>query len=133
MLESDMRQILVALLKPLHAIAVENGYCHPGSPDINYAEGWIECKATNNWPARPGTAVVLDHPVTPEQKIFMMKRERVNGACFVMLNISGEWLLFEGKIAAEYLGRATRVELYDLAVRCWKRTPRTPELVECLT
>lgn len=134
MIERDMRQKLVALLKKdTHAIAVENGGCHPGTPDINCSLGWIECKATNEWPARSSTPVRLDHPITPGQRIFMHKRARVNGRAWVMLNISGEWLLFDGIIAAEYLGKATRAELYELALRCWKRTPTTEELLEILT
>lgn len=128
-----MRGDLVALLKPLHAIAVENGGCHPGTPDINCAAGWIECKATNQWPARADTPVRLDHPITPGQRIFMHKRARVNGNVWVMLNIRGEWMLFGGIIAAEHVGKATREQLYELAIRTWKRTPTTAELIECLT
>jgi len=128
-----MRQKLVALLKPLHAFAVENGGCHPGTPDINCSLGWIECKATNNWPARSCTPVRLDHEITPQQRIWMHKRARVNGKAWVMLNIRGEWMLFCGIIAAENVGKATREELYELAIRTWKRTPTTDELIECLT
>ena len=53
MIESDMRGQLVKILRPLGAFAVENGGCHPGTPDIAYRSGWIECKATEQWPARP--------------------------------------------------------------------------------
>jgi len=128
-----MRQKLVALLKPLHAIAVENGGCHPGTPDINCTLGWIECKATNQWPARSCTPVRLDHPITPGQRIFMHKRARVNGKVWVMLNIDGAWLLFRGIVAAEHVGKATRDQLYEIAERTWDRTPTTEELIECLT
>lgn len=132
MIERDMRQKLVALLKPLHAHAVENGGCHPGTPDIWFARGGIECKATNNWPARSCTPVKLDHPVTPGQRIWMHKRARAGGKGWIMLNIAGEWLLFDGVTGAEYLGKATRAELYELALRRWTRNPTTEELLECL-
>lgn len=134
MIERDMRAKLVKLLKAdLNAFAVENGGCHPGTPDINCSLGWIECKATNNWPARSCTPVRLDHELTPQQRIWMHKRARVNGRAWVMLNISGEWLLFEGIVAAEHLGKSTRQELYEIAMKTWKRTPTTQELIECLT
>lgn len=133
MLENDMRGKLVKLLQPLHAFAVENGGCHPGTPDINCLAGWIECKATNNWKARSCTPVTLDHPVTPGQRIFMHKRARAGGKAWVMLNISGEWLLFDGIVAAEQLGTSTREQLYEIAMKTWKRTPTTPELIECLS
>jgi len=134
MLESAMRQKVVKLLKAdLDAFAVENGGCHPGTPDINCSLGWIECKATNQWPARATTRVRLDHDLTPQQRIWLHKRARVGGRAWVMLNISGEWMLFDGKVAAEHLGVSTREELYEFAMRTWKKTPTTQELIECLT
>lgn len=127
-----MRTKLVGLLRPLDAFAVENGGCHPGTPDINHRDGWIECKATNRWPARPDTPVALDHPLTQGQRIWLWKRARVNGACHVMLTVAGEWLLFDGKTAADHLGRATRAKLYELALCVWTRTPTTKELLQWL-
>jgi len=133
MIERDMRKQLVRLLAPLGAYAVENGGCHPGTPDIATTVGPIECKATNQWPARPDTPVVLDHDLTQNQRIFLIKWDRVNGKAWVMLNIAGEWLLFDGLVAAKHLGKVTRRELYDLALECWQRTPKTEELVALLT
>lgn len=132
MIESAMRKKLVELLKPLHAVSVENGQCHPGTPDVWYAEGGIECKATEYWPARPNTPVVLDHPVTPQQKIFAIKRHKAGGKVFFMLTIAGEWLLFDGPTGAARLGTATRQELYDLSLMHWRRTPTTEELLQWL-
>jgi hypothetical protein len=132
-IERDMRKQLVKLLAPFGAYAVENGGCHPGTPDIATTMGPIECKATNQWPARADTIVKLDHDMTPGQRIFMIKWNRVNGRAWVMLNIAGEWLLFDGLTAARHLGKVTRVELYDLALDCWQRTPKTEELVALLS
>lgn len=133
MIERDMRGKLVKLLQPLHAFAVENGGAHPGTPDINCSLGWIECKATNQWPARSCTKVRLDHELTPQQRIWLHKRARVNGKAWVMLNISGEWMLFGGIVAAEIMGKSTRKQLYDMAIRTWTCTPTTSELIECLS
>ena len=132
MIEKDMRGQLVKLLRPLGAFAVENGGCHPGTPDIAYVGGWIECKATNQWPARADTPVKLDHDLTRQQRIWLMKWQRVNGRAFVMLNIAGEWLLFEGLVAVAIIGNGTRDELYESALATWPRMPRTDELCPLL-
>lgn len=124
-----MRKQLVKLLAPLGAFAVENGGAHPGTPDIAYRDGWIECKATNQWPAREDTPVKLDHDLTQQQRIWLWKWHRVNGRAFVMLNVAGDWLLFDGPDAAEHLGKVTKAELFELAVKTWDRTPKTAELV----
>lgn len=130
-----MRGQLVALLKPLGAFAVENGGAHPGTPDIATTVGWIECKATNQWPARPETGVKLDHDLTKQQRIWLMRWHRVNGRAWVMLNVDGDWLLFEGLAAVCILGGdepGTRAELFKNALATWNRTPQTNELLPLL-
>lgn len=127
-----MRKQLVKLLRPLGAFAVENGGAHPGTPDIAYRSGWIECKATEQWPAGADTPVRLDHDLTKQQRIWQIKWACVNGRAFVMLNIAREWLLFNGIVAATILGGkdgGTRQELYDNALKVWNRTPKTEELL----
>ena len=128
-----MRQKLVAILRPLHAVAVENGGACPGTPDIWYRDGGIECKATEQWPARVNTPVVLDHPVTKQQKIWITLRRRSGGLCFIMLNIARTWLLFEGLRGVELLGKATQQELRDGALEVWERTPTYEQLEKWLT
>ncbi len=126
-----MRGQLVKILHPLGAFAVENGGCHPGTPDIAYRDGWIECKATNQWPASMETPVRLDHDLTKQQRIWLMKWHRVNGRAFVMLNIAREWLLFDGLTAVSILGGkegGTRRELYDACLELWCHTPKFHEL-----
>lgn len=132
MIERDMRQKLVELLKPLGAFAVENGGCTPGTPDVACTRGWIECKATERWPAREDTVVKLDHELSQTQRIWILKWSRRGGRAWVMLNIAGEWLLFDGMEAREHLGRATRQQLYRIARSTWNRTPTTEELLACL-
>lgn len=135
MIEKDMRGQLVKLLQPIGAYAVENGGCHPGTPDIATVLGPIECKATNQWPARPDTPVKLDHDLTQGQRIFLMKWHRVNGCAWVMLNIAGDWLLFEGTVAVSILGgrkAGTKLELFENALGTWSRKPKTEELIPLL-
>lgn len=135
MIESDMRGQLVKLLAPIGAYAVENGGCHPGTPDIATVLGPIECKATNQWPVRPETPVKLDHDLTKGQRIFLMRWHRVGGAAWVMLNIAGAWLLFEGIVAVACLGGkepGTAAELFESVVTIWYRKPKTEELLTAL-
>ena len=70
--EAAFRSRIVKLLKPLHAMPVENPVW-PGSPDISYAGGWIELKI-EKWTRRNGELVLpLDH-LTPQQKLWMYLR-----------------------------------------------------------
>ena len=128
MKESHMRQLIVKLLKPLHAISVENGGCHPGTPDVSYAGGWIELKATERWPARPETVVKLRHPMTQQQKIFHVKRCEAGGSSWVLVTIAGEWLLFRGEVAARVLGLGTRKDFFRDAVDFWDGMPTYTQL-----
>ena len=124
-----MRGQLVSVMKPLHAFAVENGGAYPGTPDIAYIGGWIECKATDYWPARPGTIVQLDHHLTEAQRVFIVRQAVRGGKSLVMLNIQREWLLLEGMTAVKHLEvDATREMLYDLALGHWKRKPTFEQL-----
>lgn len=135
MIERDMRQKIVAALKGLHAVAVENGGACPGTPDINYRDGWIECKSTENWPAREDTPVRLDHDLTKQQRIWIIQRARVNGRVFVLLEIAGDWLLFNGMVAVSILGGkepGTKAELFQNCLVHWNHTPTTDDLTPWL-
>ena len=59
-----MRGRLTKALRSLHAVAVENPV-HPGTPDINYSEGWIEAKWLRAWPRKPETVVTVDFNAGP--------------------------------------------------------------------
>lgn len=132
MLESSMRRVLIKVLYPLGAFAVENGIALPGTPDIAYVGGWIECKATERWPKNAKTKVRLDHELTPEQKTWQFRWERSGGKAYVMLTVGREWLLFEGKYAALHLGYQTRKTLLENAIGHWTKIPSFDELAKLL-
>lgn len=131
MLERNLRRAVVRLLRPLHAISVENGLCCPGTPDVNFAWGWIELKSTNAWPVRADTPVRLDHPLTPQQRIWIRNRCATGGNVWILLTVASEWLLFRGE-KAEVVGVASKEELRRAALATWQKTPSREELIECL-
>lgn len=133
MLENaTMRKTVVRLLKPLHAVSVENGMTHPGTPDVSYAGGWIENKAMEHWPVKPETPLRVDH-FTPQQRIFLIRRRKAGGRAFLLLTVERDWLLFDGDTAARFLGTSTKAELLPMALATWiGKTPPAAELIACL-
>lgn len=113
-----MRPRVLAALQRLHAIPVENITACPGTPDVNYVEGWLELKWLREWPARPHTVVSIEH-FTGQQRVWHTRRARVGGSSYLLLEVRCEWLLFTGKVAAEHVGKVTRAELYRLCVGYW--------------
>ena len=126
-----MRQQLVRALKPLDAISVENSV-GPGTPDINYTTGWIECKWLRSWPKKAETVVRLGHPLMPDQIAWIKRRVAHNGAVWVMLQCKREWLLFYGLTAIAFLGHANYKDLCTVAYHYWPNGLNTDELIEIL-
>ena len=121
-----MRRRVIQWLKPLNAIPVENP-AQPGTPDVNYVEGWIELKKLNAWP-RDGEAVVRVEHFTPQQRNWLKLRRMRGGRAWLLLQVKDEWLLFDGRTAADTLGRVNRHELERLAARHWRNGLRAEEL-----
>lgn len=127
-----MRQALVDAMRPLDPISVENS-AYPGTPDINYADGWIECKELKSWPVRPDTIVRVDC-FTQQQRVWLSRRVAAGGLTWLMLKVGQEWLLFSGNVAATMVGRVCRRQLEQVALRCWpSRKEMQKEIVECLS
>ena len=115
MSEQHMRGRVVRALRSVHAVAVENPAL-PGTPDINYVEGWIETKWLRDWPTNSTTRVKIDH-FTPQQRVWHVKRRLAGGTCWVLLQCKKEWILLDGAVAALHLNQTTREELISLADR----------------
>lgn len=132
MSEATMRANVLDTLRELDALAVENPI-RPGTPDVNYVEGWIELKWLRRWPkVKEGVAVKIDH-YTPQQRRWLARRHRKGGAAFLLLQVGRDWLLFRGDVAAEHVGRCSRARLFELAHRSWVNGLKREELVLCLT
>ena len=119
MSEQTMRQRVVKALKCLDAWSVENP-CRPGTPDVNYIEGWIELKHAEKWPARAATPLRLGH-FTPQQRLHLRRRWHLGGNAYLLLQVDQDWLLFDGETAAEFVGLQPRQELYLRARASWHR------------
>lgn len=113
MAETQQRGRVIRALTALNAVPVENPAL-PGTPDVNYTEGWIELKWLRDWPAKAETTVTFRH-FTPQQRVWHMRRRTVGGRTWVLIQCKREWILLDGMVAALHLNHATREELYELA------------------
>ena len=102
----------VLLAARLDPVRVENPI-HPGTPDVNLADGkWIELKCIAAWPVRTATTVRIPH-YTPQQRVFLYRRWKyAPGSTLLLLEVCADrqWLLFDGDVAAKVVGRGTTAE-----------------------
>lgn len=130
--ESDARTLVLAALRPLDPIYVENA-ARAGCGDVNYVEGWLELKWLASWPKRPETPVNLPE-FTPQQRVFLVKRCRAGGQARVLLRVGKSWLLIPGLWAALRLGKgATKSEIVKAAELYWLTVLGGPELAAWLS
>lgn len=115
--EREMRQRVVGALRPLHAVSVENGV-GVGTPDVNYAHGWIELKSVERWPKDPAGVLRVEH-FTPAQRIWLRARQQAGGLSWLLLKVDRDWLLFRGDAAAETVGVSDRWTLIERASKVW--------------
>lgn len=103
-----LRPILIAAR--LDPVRVENPI-HPGTPDVNFCDGWIELKTIETWPAAD-RILPLRH-FTAQQRVWLYRRWKyAPGTTHLLLEVRAakQWLLFDGDIAAKVVGRATEAE-----------------------
>lgn len=130
MSESSQRQRVIRTLKTLGALPVENPV-QPGTPDVNYIEGWIELKWMRRWPAGKGTVIRLPH-FTRRQRRWLKRRWENGGATWLLLQVGREWLLFTGPVASDLVGFISREELYTHAYSRWTKGLNEKEFISCL-
>lgn len=117
--ESSLRAAVNEALLLLDAVAVENSAL-PGTPDVNYVEGWLELKSVPCWPTNIKVPLRVEH-WTPEQKVWHLRRSRAGGETYVLLEVvnPGTCMLIRGDVAARILGVASYQELAAVAVVEW--------------
>lgn len=128
MSETGMWDALRAELRGLHPVRIESRAIGMGTPDVNYAHGWIELKYLRSWPKRPETRVRIEH-YTKEQRSWAVQRTQAGGRVFLLLKVGeNEWLLLHGAVAARSVGQVNRADLYKLTMARWTRKPKATEL-----
>ena len=123
-----MRGKVVRALRKLNAISVENPAL-PGTPDVNYIEGWIELKWLRQWPVGEQTPVRFEH-FTPQQRVWQLRRRRAGGRSWALVQCRRDWLLFSGEVAALNLGFMTKAEMFVHADKTWSAGLPEEELRE---
>ena len=124
--EQEQRQLLVkALTKAgFDATSVENP-AYPGTPDIQYIGGWIECKYLEDWPKRERTTVRIDH-FTQQQRVWLLRRFIAckkrgswvsQGWLVLYVSSTKDWLVFDGGVAASDVAKdgVNKTRLFELA------------------
>lgn len=132
MTEKRLRRKVCQMLSRVHRdpISVENS-AYPGTPDVNYADGWIELKALEKWPARKSTPVRIGH-FTQQQKVWLRRRWKISRNAWLLLVVGAEWLLFDGETAFLKVGKSSRSELFDVAFCSWMWQPSNTDFVNVL-
>jgi len=130
--EQAMWQALRPIMLGTHAVRIESSSTGAGIPDVECIFGWMELKYLDKWPARCNTKIRIKH-FTKEQRSWLLLRERLGEATFLMVKIGKmEWWLFRGSMAAIYIGELNKVELSTKTVARWNRKPKRTELIQCL-
>lgn len=124
-----MRGRVVKALRSLNAISVENP-AFPGTPDVNFIEGWLELKWLRAWPVHKGTVVTIPH-YTQQQRVWLLQRWRLGGKAFLLVQVRLEWLLFTGGQAWD-VGRVPRAGLYQRAIKKWDDGLSDQDLIDVL-
>jgi hypothetical protein len=127
MSESAMWEAIRPVLKSCDPVRIESPIS-PGVPDVNYTLGWIELKYLDAWPVRAGTPVKISH-FTKKQRVWLIRRRMSGGNAFLLLKVGAyEWLLFDGRVAAENIDKVNKEQLTKLCLGRWLRLPKIKEL-----
>jgi hypothetical protein len=115
----------------LDPIRVENRALK-GTPDVNYIYGWLELKHADRWPPKGGP-LQLKHAPTPEQRVFLLRREGLGGRAFLCLRVGKEWFLINGWVAHEMWGVGRLPpDRKEIEERCFYRAKTPKEIAERL-
>lgn len=117
MSEQNMRQKFNRAMFGRDPVSVEN-HAYPGTPDVNFIEGWAELKWLRAWPAGASTIVRLEH-LTQQQRIWLVKRKRAGGNVWLILQCRREWLCFNTEEAFLRVGSVPQSTLKEIGTVLW--------------
>lgn len=129
MSEKAFRQAVMKAIKELDPCPVENA-ARPGTPDLNCISGWIELKRIYKWPVLKGP-VRVQH-FTVQQRLWLGRRAKAGGKCWLLLQVKQDRLLLDGAWAAQHLGMKTEKELKSAAIKSWSDSSWKAELLAYL-
>ena len=118
MSEASQRRKVIQVLKALHAMPVENTV-YAGTPDVNFAGGWIELKWLSKWPKGERTIIKMPHFTRQQRAWLSLRNEYRVEKTWLLLQCKRQWLLFHGPVAAEVVGKSTRHQLMVYALHVW--------------
>jgi hypothetical protein len=124
--ESSLWNTVRKNLSKYKALTRHEDIAGAGIPDVSYAPagssgfGWIELKHVPDFPKRVNTPVRIKH-FTEEQRFFLKDKGERAGYCWVLLQISNEYFLFDHTVI-DKLGYVPAYELKTIAVQHWTRT-----------
>ena len=127
MSEDALSKRVVLAIRKLDPVLVDNPR-KPGTPDINFIEGWVELKYLPEWPKR-ATTLVKFPKFYPQQRVWLVKRTLSGGKCFVLVQIKFMYILYQGGFAAQHFDKMTKEELLKNALKVWDYFPER-ELLE---
>ena len=128
--EATMRSKLVLAMRRFHAFPVENRGVAPGTPDINYVGGWIECKYIKQWPSRVSTKVKV-RKFTNQQRWWHLHRRVAGGTSWFLLRVGVKtWVLLDGATAAINVDNVSKKKLLELSTY---HGSSLDELIEVIT
>ena len=111
-----MRQRLVKAMSDFDAVPIENKL-RAGTPDVEFINGWIECKWRKFWPKSADTRPVrFPHPLSKEQGLWLRRRALKGGVTLVAAQVSRDWFFFDGIDIKDYFGKMTKPEMIDKAL-----------------
>lgn len=138
MREKRMRQLIVRMLQPIGAFAVEN-FAHDGTPDVCTVAGWIELKV-GSWPSRAGSRVRIE--LRTAQGIWMRRWIRHGGKAWTLSlvdqssvnapRLESAWFLHNAEWAHDHLGNVTEEEMKQQALVWWQEKPIAEQLISAL-
>lgn len=115
MSESTMRASLVKKIASLDAQSIECPI-KSGVPDINFKGGWIECKSEDSWPKNPLLAKKFHHPLLTGQKVWIRRRIRKGGKCFIAAKVASDWFFWDAStFDLDLFGKLNRQQMIDSA------------------